>query len=368
MSLPDHAFRKSGAQNKTSILFFRKFTALERVRWHEAYDSAIGSKMDEEDAFLAALSAVDYLVFLAEAAHVGYTPTGSKSDRNDLYRSNSAGFVATDQEGSILGELFRFRSDSAAYLPHNQPDCMSVSITDMWSSHTSHRLDPKYFLFKLEEQAVTPEGWVRKPIGKVMRRRDERVQPEQEPEATAVVLTIRQTGEVKDRAAGKGHAPPEWRGMYFEDMPTKWYGTRAGDVVFSSIDLWKGCIAVVPESFDGALVSKEFPVYEILDDRLHPQFLSTLLRSRYYQRAFRAITTGHSNRRRTQTEDFEELEICYPADPDVQNELVADIVSARQGLRDSAEDLHQSMLAFSDLIDQRGAEEYEVDDERDRND
>ena len=26
ISLPDHAFRKSGAQNKTSILFFQKFT------------------------------------------------------------------------------------------------------------------------------------------------------------------------------------------------------------------------------------------------------------------------------------------------------------------------------------------------------
>ena len=29
VSLPDHAFRKSGAQNKTSILFFRKFTNTE---------------------------------------------------------------------------------------------------------------------------------------------------------------------------------------------------------------------------------------------------------------------------------------------------------------------------------------------------
>lgn len=33
VSLPDHAFRKSGAQNKTSILFFRKFTDAERIRW-----------------------------------------------------------------------------------------------------------------------------------------------------------------------------------------------------------------------------------------------------------------------------------------------------------------------------------------------
>ena len=100
-------------------------------------------------------------------------------------------------------------------------------------------------------------------------------------------------------------------------------------------------------------------MYEILDDRLLPRFLSTLLRSRYYQRAFRAITTGHSNRRRTQAEDFEDLEICYPADPKVQSDLVADIVSAREALRTSAGDLRRAMLDFSDIIDQRGDEEYQ---------
>jgi type I restriction enzyme M protein len=51
--------------------------------------------------------------------------------------------------------------------------------------------------------------------------------------------------------------------MYFENMPTKWFVCHAGDVVFSRIDLWKGCISVVPTEFDGALVSGEFPVYEI---------------------------------------------------------------------------------------------------------
>ena len=40
ISLPDYAFRKSGAQNKTSILFFRKFTAAERTRWSNAYRAA----------------------------------------------------------------------------------------------------------------------------------------------------------------------------------------------------------------------------------------------------------------------------------------------------------------------------------------
>lgn len=54
--------------------------------------------------------------------------------------------------------------------------------------------------------------------------------------------------------------------------------------------MWKGFISVVGPEFDGALVSGEFPVYEIEDDRLDADFLSALLRSRYYRRAFRAIT------------------------------------------------------------------------------
>ena len=142
-------------------------------------------------------------------------------------------------------------------------------------------------------------------------------------------------------------------------MPTKWYRTRVGDVVFSGIDLWKGCIAVVTPDLDGSLVSSEFPIYEICDERLDPDFLSTLLRSRYYARAFRAITTGHSNRRRTQAEDFEALEICFPADPNEQRRLVAAVVDARTKLRFTDDSLRKAILAFSDVIDERGDEEYE---------
>src|SRR4029077_8841449 len=119
--------------------------------------------------------------------------------------------------------------------------------------------------------------------------------------------------------------------------PGDWFAARENDVVLSSIDLWKGCIAVVPHRFDGGLVSKEFPIYEITDGRLLPEFLQTLLRSRYYQRAFRAITTGHSNRRRTQSNDFEALEIAFPPDPNEQRRLIREIIAARDGIRRAGE-------------------------------
>jgi type I restriction enzyme M protein len=112
------------------------------------------------------------------------------------------------------------------------------------------------------------------------------------------------------------------------------------------------------------LVSKEFPIYRITDPRLTPAFLQVLLRSRYYQRAFRAITTGHSNRRRTQVTDFERLEIPFPPDPDEQHRLVAGIVTARAQQRNAITRLGQEYSAFSNLIDHRGTEELpEVSDE-----
>ena len=156
---------------------------------------------------------------------------------------------------------------------------------------------------------------------------------------------------------GKDAIPPEWLGMYFEESSSKWFSARSGDVVFSSIDLWKGCIAVVPPDFDGALVTKEFPIYEIVDRRLSPEFLSALLRSRYYQRAFRAITTGHSNRRRTQAGDFENIEIAFPPTDSEQRALIEPILTSRQGLKRGAESLQTATLHLDNVIDERGDEQ-----------
>lgn len=89
------------------------------------------------------------------------------------------------------------------------------------------------------------------------------------------------------------------------------------------------------------------------DSRLDPGFLWCLLRSRYYQRAFRAITTGHSNRRRTQAADFENLEIVFPQDISIQQELIGSIFKARKGQHNAIVNLRQAIMAFSDAIDGR---------------
>ncbi len=369
VSLPDYAFRKSGAQNKTSILFFQKFTVQERRQFQRVMDAVEAehetameeddtlSKLDASESISRAYAELDdYPVFLAEANWVGYSPSGVAGGRNDLYHGDAAGRVNGDQTQSILGEYRRFLADPARYVGRNTPDCLSMDFTALWSAHASNRLDPKYHLFKTQEALTTPAGWVRLPLRDVMERRMDEVDPSEAPDDPVVVMTLSQTGDIRPRQAGKGRNPPEWLGMYFADSGSTWFRARAGDVVYSSIDLWKGCISVVPDAFDRALVTKEFPIYRVTDERVSPQFLSALLRSRYYQRAFRAITTGHSNRRRTQQEDFEALEICFPPTRDEQTRIVAGLEAARNDRHAANQTLLREQASFDNLIDGRGDE------------
>lgn len=378
VSLPDHAFRKSGAQNKTSILFFKKFTAAEQRAFDRVYAHVHEELLEAERERRASEGRsteiiqiepcevvgnaiirgnLNYKTFLAEANHVGYSSAGATSTLNDLYCPGTNGSLAQNQDGTILGEWRRFLVDQDNYQGRTLPDCMALQFDLLWSAHSSHRLDPKYHLFELEALRVAPNGWLRERIGNLMRRRLDAVDVF-DPEREYLVMTISQTGEIRPRAAGKGNNPPTWIGEYFATVsPGDWFAAQTNDVVFSSIDLWKGCFAVVPPSFDGALVTKEFPIYEITDTRLLPEFVQILLRTRYYQRAFRAITTGHSNRRRTQIPDFESIEIAFPANADEQRRLIAGIVAARAGMRQASETLRQELLAFSNLIDGRGTEE-----------
>lgn len=177
VSLPDHAFRRAGAQNKTSVLFFRKFQTHEQRDFDRAHNAAVteleaeigeGESLDEGEAVVRAIvrANLNYRVFLAEANHVGYTPSGGHSDLNDLFRPGDNGQLADDQAGTILGEWRNFIRN-VAYAGRAQPDCMAVMFDALWRAHASHRLDPKYHLFQREAARPIPAGWVRHRIGEL---------------------------------------------------------------------------------------------------------------------------------------------------------------------------------------------------------
>lgn len=225
VSLPDYAFRKSGAQNKTSILFFQKFTRLEQRNFEHEYQGAQEAGENESDAIRIATARADlsYRVFLAEANWVGYTPTGAASLTNELYTASANDGLSENQDGTVLGEWRRFLENPDTYQGRTRPDCMSAAFEELWSAHESNRLDPKYHLFNKEAERAVPQGWVRAPISAVMRHRTDLATPENQPDEMFKVMTISQAGEIRLREPGKGKSPPEWLGSYFEDMSSDWY-------------------------------------------------------------------------------------------------------------------------------------------------
>ena len=173
-----------------------------------------------------------------------------------------------------------------------------------------------------------------KRLGSIIERRMERPDFTLEPDRPFKVLTLSQTGDIRLRPPGIGNNPPEWIGMYFADSSSDWHMVHEGDIVYSGIDVWKGVVCYVSSEYDGALVTSEYPVLRITDDEVDPRFLFALLRSKRLRQAFRSISTGHSNRRRTQEADFDALTVCFPS-LEVQREIADKEFLARDRIREA---------------------------------
>ena len=350
ISLPDHAFRKQGAQNKTSLLFCQRYSSNERREFDFAFTNAIevlfkenefGETELESAAIHEALRAIRYRVFLSEAEQIGYTPTGIPTPANDLFCAEDRVPNYEDKD-TILGQYFEFMHDQDSYEESGTQSCMAEWVDTVFAAHQSHRLDPKYHLSKREVYQSENKSTIRYSLGEVLVRRRETVIPYEVPDEEFLTLTLTQDGELRPREAGLGNNPPAWFGVYFKPG-AKWYRARTDDLIISRIDLWKGCVSVIPEEFEGAIVTQEFPLYRVKSSVLRPYYLKLLLRTEYFRRAVKAVTTGHSNRRRTQDDDFEALEVFLPT-IEVQDQII-EIVVERESRRDNSRRELKSLLA-----------------------
>ena len=347
VSLPDFAFRKSGAQNKTSLLFLRRLAEDEEQRMRSAIEKAGGAT---RRAVALALRENDYNVFLAEAEAIGFTPAGAPTDDNHLYAQD--GLAVTASNSTVLGQFRLFEASPDKYTGNADPMCLGLPASELYEAHLSARIDPKYHIFKIAEEVKdTPSGTTTYRLGDLLEPRIETVVPSEHPDREFLTVTLTQEGEFRPREAGKGRNPPSWRGAYFKEGQS-WNRIHAGAVLLSRIDLWKGCIGVAPPEFDGAVVTGEFPAYYLRDEsreRVDVRYLQLLLRTAYCRRAVRAITTGHSNRRRTQENDFENLRVFLPT-IETQRDIVervagaeSDVVTTKTVLADELRELDESI-------------------------
>jgi type I restriction enzyme S subunit len=114
-------------------------------------------------------------------------------------------------------------------------------------------------------------------------------------------VSLRFTGEIEQRDL---HGKKEFKGPLFF--------ARAGDIIYSKIDVRNGAIGIVPAEVPIATVTSEFPVYRIKKDVTLSEYVQLVFRTEHFRRIINGMVSGTSGRKRVQPDDLENVQIPLP--------------------------------------------------------
>jgi type I restriction enzyme S subunit len=140
----------------------------------------------------------------------------------------------------------------------------------------------------------------------------------------------RQEQFVTVRVNGRGAVPRKIGDGKTPIMDRVWR-LRSGDLVYSRIDARKGAFALVPEELDGAVVSKDFPTFEIDRSQVNPAYLIAYLGTPSFFAQLQASSFGTTNRQRI-TESML-LSYTIPLPPLVEQERIVHHLADAEQLR-----------------------------------
>lgn len=106
----------------------------------------------------------------------------------------------------------------------------------------------------------------------------------------------------------------------------------SGQFLFSKIDARFGAFGIVPKELDGAIVTAEFPVFELNKNKVIPEFLLLVMTSEEMVNYIKNIARGSTNRKRLDVATF--LSIQVPLPPlEVQKEMMNEYAVSQKKIR-----------------------------------
>lgn len=89
---------------------------------------------------------------------------------------------------------------------------------------------------------------------------------------------------------------------------------KAGNFVYPKLMAWEGALGIVPKECDGLFVSPEFPIFEVIENRVLPETLDVYFRTPSVWPQIAGESTGTNvRRRRLNPKDFLEYKIPLPS-------------------------------------------------------
>jgi type I restriction enzyme S subunit len=143
--------------------------------------------------------------------------------------------------------------------------------------------------------------WPTIALGDVLRR-SERTIP-LDSETTYKEVTVRMNGKgVVERRQVKG----------IEIAADRRYKAKSGQFIISRIDARNGASGLVPDELNGAVVTNDFPLFDVAEDRLDAAFLGWMSKTRSFIELCKHASEGTTNRVRLSEDRFKALTIALP--------------------------------------------------------
>lgn len=119
----------------------------------------------------------------------------------------------------------------------------------------------------------------------------------------------------------------------------KQYIARAGQFIVSKIDARNGAFGIIPKELDGAIVTNDFPLFKVNNNRISTQFLLLVTTTKQFLKFAQSCSSGTTNRQRMDVDLFLKQKIPLPSIED-QEEIVASYMKL---LRDARSLLDQAV-------------------------
>lgn len=134
----------------------------------------------------------------------------------------------------------------------------------------------------------------------------------------------------------------------------KQYRASAGQFIISKIDARNGAFGIIPNELDNAIVTNDFPLFDVNTRKINTQFLLLVTTTKVFIKFAQSCSSGTTNRQRMDIDMFLNQKIPLPK-LEEQNKIVNkyfDKITEIESLKSKVEDLESSIESY--FLDQLG--------------
>ena len=101
----------------------------------------------------------------------------------------------------------------------------------------------------------------------------------------------------------------------------KQFVAKSGQFIISKIDARNGAFGIIPSNLDGAIVTNDFPLFDVNENKINPHFLLLITTTKEFIKFAQSCSSGTTNRQRMDIDLFLNQKIPLPTITE-QNKIV----------------------------------------------